>query len=81
MKHINHDYPLVIPICVDDEQALYHEFDPANQRLSDAFKSYLEDYIEDRKPGEGVRLALTCSNGFDMMHFRRAYRLHIDKLR
>ena len=80
MKRINHDAPLVIPVCVDDERALYDEFDPAAQRLSDAFKGYLEDYIEDRRPGEGVRLALTCSKGFDMEHFRRAYRLHINRL-
>jgi len=81
MKHLNREAPLVIPICVDDERALYDEFDPENQRLSDAFKGYLEDFIEDRKPGEDVRLALTCSNGFDMERFRRAYRMHIDKLR
>lgn len=81
MKHLNREAPLVLPICVDDERALYDEFDPTDQRLSDAFKGYLEDFIEDRKPGEGVRLELTCSNGFDMERFRRAYRLHIDKLR
>lgn len=81
MKPLNREAPLVIPICVDDGRALYDEFDPADQRLSDAFKDYLEDFIEDRKPGEGVRLELTCSNGFDMERFRRAYRLHIDKLR
>lgn len=81
MKRVYHDSPFVIPICVDDGRALYDEFDPTDQRLSDAFKGYLEDFIEDRKPGEGVRLELTCSNGFDMERFRRAYRLHIDKLR
>ena len=45
MKRINHDAPLVIPICVDDGRALYDEFDPADVRLSDAFKGYLEDFI------------------------------------
>ncbi|MDO4866788.1 MAG: hypothetical protein Q4C10_09530 [Clostridia bacterium] len=81
MKRINHDSPFVIPICVGDGRVLYDEFDPAEQRLSDAFKGYLEDFIEDRKPGEGVRLELTGSKDFDLERFRRAYRLHIDKLR
>jgi len=81
MRRLNHETPLVIPICVDDERAIYDEFDPEDQRLSDAFKGYLEDFIEDRKPGEGVRLELTGSKGFDLDRFRRAYRLHVDKLR
>lgn len=81
MKRLNREALLVIPVCVDDERALYDEFDPADQRLSDSFKGYLEDFIEDRKSGEGVRLALTSPKGFEMERFRRAYRLHIDKLR
>ena len=66
MKRVSHEAPLVIPICVDDERALYDEFDPADQRFSDAFKGYLEDFIEDRKPGEGVRLELAGSKDFDL---------------
>ena len=81
MKRMNREAALIIPICVDDEQALYDEFDPADQRLSDAFKGYLEDFIADRNPGERVRLELLSSNGFDLERFRRAYRLHIDRLR
>ena len=80
MKRIDRDAPLVIPICVDDERALYDTFDPADQRFSDGFKSYLEDFIENRNPGGRVRLELTCSKGFDLERFRRAYRLHIDRL-
>lgn len=81
MKRVSHEAPLVIPICVDDERALYDEFDPGDQRLSDAFKGYLEDFIEDRKPSGGVRLELAGSKDFDLERFRRAYRRYIDRLR
>lgn len=81
MKPLIQIDPLVIPVCVDDESALYQAYDPMGLRLSDGFRDYLEDFIEDRKPGEGVRLELTCPRGFDLEHFRWAFRCHIDRLR
>lgn len=81
MKSMNHETSLIIPVCVDDERDLYDGFDPNDQRLSDSFRSYLADFVEDKRLGERVRLELTCSAQFNMERFQQAYRLHIERLR
>ena len=81
MKTKNREAPLVIAVCVEDERELYDGFDPEGLRLSDSFRSYLEDFAEDKRLGERVRLELTCSARFNPDRFRRACRLHMERLR
>ena len=80
MKPINRENPLVIPVHVDDERMLYDSLDPSGLRLSDSFISYLQDFIEDRKPGESVRLELTGNTMMDTERFRKSYQMCVEKL-
>ena len=69
-----------IPIKVTNEEDLYDSFLPSGLSLSGALTAYLEDYLEERKLGEGIRLELYASQEPDMEHFRNAYSAFINKL-
>ena len=43
-----------IPIKVDDEADLYERFLPSGMSFSGELQAYLEDYLEDRRIGEGI---------------------------
>ncbi|MBR4472226.1 MAG: hypothetical protein IKS55_01170 [Oscillospiraceae bacterium] len=69
-----------IPIKVEDEKDLYEPFLPSALAFSGELTAYLEDYLEDRKLGNGVILELQASQPPDMDHFRNAYHAFIEKL-
>ena len=69
-----------IPIKVTDEDALYDPFYPTGLSFSGELVSYLEDYIMDRKPGEGIMIELQAEQEPDMERFRNTYDNYIEKL-
>ena len=73
-------YKLCIPIKVEDENDLYERFLPSALSFSGEFTAYLEDFLEDRKLGEGVSLELQASQPLDMEHFRSTFHAFIEKL-
>ena len=71
---------LCIPIKVEDEKDLYDRFLPSALAFSSELTAYLEDYLEDRKLGEGVILELYAPQPPDMEHFRNAFHAFTEKL-
>ena len=69
-----------IPIVVEDEQDLYEKYYPSALTFSSDLAAYLEDFLEDRKLGDGVILELQASQQPDMEHFRNAFHAFTDKL-
>ena len=69
-----------IPIKVENEEDLYDRFLPSGLSFSGELMAYLEDYLEDRRPGEGVCLELYAANEPDMNHFRNAYQTFLEKI-
>ena len=62
-----------IPIKVEDEKDLYDRFLPSALSFSGELTAYLEDYLEERKLGEGVCLELHAPQEPDMDHFRKTF--------
>ena len=69
-----------IPIVVDDETDLYEKYYPSAMTFSADLTAYLEDFLEDRKLGDGVILELQASQQPDIEHFRSAFHAFTDKL-
>ena len=69
-----------IPIRVTNEEDLYEPFLPSGLSFSGELTAYLEDYLEDRRIGEGLRLELQSDQPLDMDHFRNAYHTFVEKL-
>ena len=73
-------YKLCIPIKVEDENDLYDRFLPSALSFSGELRSYLEDYLEDRKLGERVCLELQAPQTLDLEHFRKTFHVFMEKL-
>lgn len=71
----------IIPIRVQEEKDLYAGLDPSGLSLSGELTDYLADYIEDRRLGERVCYEVRASKPVDMERLRKAYLLHMEKLR
>lgn len=63
-----------IPLCVRDESSLYASFDPSGLKFSSELADYLEDYAQDRLPGEKVCVRITAETEPDMGRFETAYK-------
>lgn len=63
----------IIPIYVREEEELYSAFDPSGLTLSSSLTDYLEDYVEDRKPGEAVCIDLRANAEINDGRFRKSY--------
>ena len=69
-----------IPIKVEEEKDLYESFLPSALAFSGELTAYLEDFLEDRKPGENVSLELQAPQPPDMEHFRNTFHAFTEKL-
>ena len=54
-------------------EKLYSAFDPSGLTLSSSLTEYLEDYVEDRKPGEAVCIDLRANAEINDGRFRKSY--------
>ena len=70
----------LIPIHVREEEELYSAFDPSGLTLSSSLTDYLVDYVEDRKPGETVRIDLIANAEINDGRFRESYDRLLRKL-
>ena len=69
-----------IPVKVENEKDLYDKFLPSSLSFSSEFKAYLEDYMMERKIGEGVSLELQAPQEPDMEHFRNTFHAYMEKM-
>lgn len=58
---------------VREEEELYSAFDPSGLTLSSSLTDYLEDYVEERKPGEAVCIDLRANAEINDGRFRKSY--------
>ena len=58
---------------VREEEELYSAFDPSGLTLSSSLTEYLEDYVEERKPGEAVCIDLRANAEINDGRFRKSY--------
>ncbi len=63
----------IIPIYVREEEELYSAFEPSGLTQSSSLTDYLVDYVEDRKPGETVRIDLIANAEINDGRFRESY--------
>ena len=70
----------LIPIHIREEEELYSAFDPSGLTLSSSLTDYLVDYVEDRKPGETVRIDLIANAEINDGYFRESYDRLLRKL-
>lgn len=70
----------IIPIYVREEEELYSAFDPSGLTLSSSLTDYLEDHVEDRKPGEAICIDLRANAEINDGRFRESYARLLRKL-
>ena len=69
-----------IPIRAENEEDLYDRFNPSGLAFSGELKAYLEDYLADRRAGEGLSLELRAAQAPDLERFRTTWQMFIEKL-